>query len=299
MSGPKVGKAAGVLAALSVVAWAGCDRQPTATEPEAALELVVVAQDAAGSTADTRDAGQYGRKTKSDGYDCDDVEDCFEQCPEPRQDGGTTVCSCERRGGGFWCDVTEYGPGEYPEGGGGGGGCGGSGGGPGGEGIRPRSGGHTITKCSPGCGDARDGLAKEYDDDRIWGWGNWPCTRFSRSHSDLIGIGADGYHSHHEGYGLVSPALPAGIAKTEARFNISMVYTSGYRCPEKNATVSESDNPYRSHHIFGQAVDFYTATGWTAELKAAIHKWGSDKANAAESRNYPLSEGNHNHLAWR
>ncbi len=96
---------------------------------------------------------------------------------------------------------------------------------------------------------------------------------------------------------MVSSALPAGIKKTEAHFNISMMYTSGYRCPEKNAAVSESGNPYTSHHIFGQAVDFYAAEGWTEELKAAIDEWGQE--HAAESINYSEEDGNHNHLAWR
>ena len=277
---------------MGVVAWAGCDRQPSATEPEAFGLAVVARGDTTGGTAGTRDAGQYDRNTKSDdGYGCDDVEDCFDQCPEPRQDGGTTVCFCTRQGGGFWCDVTEYGPGEHP---GGGGRCGGGSGGGVVE-VRPRSGGHTITKCGQEkCGDARDGLAVEYADRGVGG--SWPCTKFSKDHSDLIGVGTDGYHSRHEGYGYISSALPSGIATVEAHFNISLVYTSGYRCPVRNAAISSSANPDGSHHIFGQAVDFYTATGWTAELKERIHQWG--RANAAESFSYPPPR-NHNHLAWR
>ena len=98
-------------------------------------------------------------------------------------------------------------------------------------------------------------------------------------------------------YGYISSALPAGITKTEAHFNISLTYTSGYHCPVRNAAVSTSTNPDTSHHIFGQAVDFYTKTGWTADRKEAIHEWG--QVNAAESINYPRGKGNHNHLAWR
>jgi hypothetical protein len=137
-------------------------------------------------------------------------------------------------------------------------------------------------------------LAKEYEDERIWG--DWPCTKFKTSATGLIGVGTSGYHSKHNGYGLVSHKLTAGIAKTEAHFNINMVYTSGYRCPVRNAAISESSNPYTSHHIFGQAVDFRTATGWTAELKDTIFRWGLN--NAVESINYGPAKGNHNHLAW-
>ena len=146
-----------------------------------------------------------------------------------------------------------------------------------------------------GCGDARDGLALEYTERGVLG--SWPCTAFSKAHSDLIGVGTGGYHSSHDGYGYISSALPAGIAKVEAHFNISLKYTSGYRCPVRNAAISSSKNPDGSHHIFGQAVDFYTATEWTRERKAAIEEWGN--INAAESINYPADDGNHNHLAWR
>ena len=145
------------------------------------------------------------------------------------------------------------------------------------------------------CGDARDGLALEYTERGVAG--SWPCTVFSRAHSDLIGVGADGYHSSHDGYGYISSALPRGIAVVEAHFNILLKYTSGYRCPVRNAAISSSPNPDGSHHIFGQAVDFYTTTGWTTERKTAIDEWG--KTNAVESINYPPEKGNHNHLAWR
>lgn len=72
-----------------------------------------------------------GREVMADEGDgeftCDDIWDCWNKCPEPIHDGGTTVCSCTRTGGsGPWtCDVTYY-----PPGGGlgedGGDGCGGS-----------------------------------------------------------------------------------------------------------------------------------------------------------------------------
>ena len=128
-------------------------------------------------------------------------------------------------------------------------------------------------------------------------WGSWPCTKFSKANSQLIGVGSGGYHSSHDGYGYINSSLPTGIEKVESHFNISLEYTSGYRCPVRNAAVSTSRNPDQSHHIFGQAVDFKTATGWTSARKTAIYEWGLE--NSAESINYSPAEGNHNHLAWR
>lgn len=75
------------------------------------------------------------------------------------------------------------------------------------------------------CGDARDGLAEEYVTRGVWG--NWPCTMFTDAHSDLIGVGAAGYHSYHDGYGYVTSALTNGISTVEAHFNITLEYTSG------------------------------------------------------------------------
>ena len=90
----------------------------------------------------------------------------------------------------------------------------------------------------------------------------------------MIGVGASGYHAYHDGYGYISSALPNGIAKTEAHFNIELEYTSAYRCPVRNEFVSESENPFGSHHIHGPAVDFYTETReWTVSLKNRIYIW--------------------------
>lgn len=149
MTGSGFRKSAATLVATSVAfGTMGCDQQPLATEPGVGESLFLVrggSADAVGTAATSQAAGQNARF--GEGYNCDDTEDCFEQCPEPRQDGGTTVCSCRRLGTGFRCDVTEYGPGEQ---GGGSNGCGaGGGGGGGGGGVRPRSSGLTFTKCRP------------------------------------------------------------------------------------------------------------------------------------------------------
>lgn len=211
------------------------------------------------------------------GYFCRNAADCWNQCPTPQEPGGTTVCHCVDQGGVYSCTITRYDPGEEVLIGGGG------------NGEEDR------------CGDARDGLTAEYVERGVWG--DWPCTKFNKRYPELIGVGSAGYHAHHEGYGFVSSALPRGIAKVESHFGIRLAYTSGYRCPARNALLPRpagAGDPDKSHHVFGQAVDFVTAsTPWTPELKQLIHEWGLDPANAAESINYPSEDGNHNHLAWR
>ena len=300
--------AVALISALALIVGAGCDG-PSA--PEGMDGKVIVARGPDGIPGMVDDNAFLADISTADGtsggsFSCLGVDDCWAQCPAPRQDGGSTTCTCDKVEGGdddsaddrFLCDVTFHGPGEHPwETGGGGCGGGGAGGGPG-EGPRmSASGRSTQGRCVlTKCGDARDGLAKEYADKEEEIWGSWPCTKFKRSNTGLIGVGPEGYHKYHDGYGLVHPKLPAGITKTEAHFDITMVPTSGYRCPVRNAVVSENDDPYRSHHIFGHAVDFKTETGWTAELKDSIFRWGH--ANSVESLNYPPEKGNHNHLAW-
>ena len=54
------------------------------------------------------------------GYFCRSAADCWNQCPPPEEEGGTTVCDCQDQGGAYWCTITSYDPGEeVPVGGGG------------------------------------------------------------------------------------------------------------------------------------------------------------------------------------
>ena len=117
-----LGRVAGLVAILSVIASAGCDRLAAPEAPES----FVVVRGPDGSYSTTADALEvFFSESSGQGYWCSDLEDCWEKCPDPQQDGGTTVCSCESDDdGGYWCSVTFYGPGESP-----GGGCGGGGGG--------------------------------------------------------------------------------------------------------------------------------------------------------------------------
>jgi len=162
------------------------------------------------------------------------------------------------------------------------------------------SGGGTSTPPPPpppvpsGCGDERDDLAAEYTRANMPGWS---CERFSTSHPNLIKQDGDTENGVHKGYGYISSSLLGGIADLKAAFeeisDRTFTPTSGYRCPNGNAHNSSGN---RSHHVHGQAVDFYTTIGWTENLKAEIKNWGDD--NAAESINYRSADGNHNHLAW-
>ena len=127
----------------TLVLVVGCDHQHLATEPDTEAALLPGsdnADDATGATAATQKTEQAVR-IAGGGYECENVEDCYKQCPEPRQNGGTTVCSCQAQGGGgFWCQVSHYGPADRPDGD-----CKRDGGG----GVRPTSQALTFTKCRP------------------------------------------------------------------------------------------------------------------------------------------------------
>ena len=93
------------------------------------------------------------------GYVCDDPQDCWDRCPPPTQDGGTTVCRCTRYGDGpFACTVVFYGPDDdIPGLGGGGSGCG----------SGEAGGGGVALDCPPDpCTADQKAIAAEYDDPR-------------------------------------------------------------------------------------------------------------------------------------
>ena len=142
MNGIDLRKLLGASTAFVVLAVAACDRQPLGMAPRHVESEVVEHGDTTAQASRTQILAKHVRAAGG-GYECENVEDCFRQCPEPQQVGGSTVCSCQAQGGGgFWCSVTHYGPGEHPEGdeacrsGGGGGG-----------GVRPTGLGPTFTKC--------------------------------------------------------------------------------------------------------------------------------------------------------
>ena len=178
-------------------------------------------------------------------YWCDSPEECWNKCPEPEEDGGSTSCSCESMDGGddedakegqYWCTVTFYGPGEHPWEGGGGG----------------------------VCGDERDALAAEYDDPS-----GWPCTKFVSSGrtanfkwSELNGEWAGGNERRHKPYGFVTSTLKTNLQATRDQYGAIRI-SSGYRCPDGNATLPKA--VATSNHVKGMAVDMVGLAGpWIA-----------------------------------
>lgn len=182
-------------------------------------------------------------------YFCEDPSDCWNQCPEPIEAGGTTVCSCLRTGGGnFACSVTFYGPDDEIPGlgaGGGGSGCGSGGAG----------GGGTQSDCVREwtCGDARDGLASELKTHTRYNGPQRSCDEFFRN-AKFIKQDSDTESGKHEGYGYVHDAMYAGFAELEAAWGRKLHVTSGYRCPNGDVAAGGSGNGY---HTRGRAADLY------------------------------------------
>ena len=273
-----------LLAVLAATVLAGCDVPllpsggPRSADPSGDPDCRLVAEDAGPgplrllyrcqeeSVVVVRrgDAGGDGTPSQEEleraeiggSYHCDSVEDCWDKCPEPSQDGGTTVCSCTAQdGGGFWCDVKHYGPGEDPWGGGGGGGGGAE------------------------CRDERDALAAEYGD-RV----NWPCIRFRSSGGtrnftweELNGRWAGGNESRHRPFGYVSGTLMLNLQRTRDAYRAPIRLTSGYRCPEGNRWLPNASES--SHHIRGHAVDMIgLRKAWTnteyQDLKVLAFRYG-------------------------
>lgn len=218
----------------------GCDRPMAPQEPQS---FVVVVVDAVTST--TRQDVAYD-ESGTDGYNCDDPEDCYDKCPDPQQVGGTTVCACLKLDDDtYWCDVTHYGPGEFP---GGGGGCGGG---------RGRIGdGDTIfADCgSAECGDARDGLAEELATVEAYRGPRRPCQDFFEDWW-LIKQDADTENGLHDGYGYIENALYSGLDRLSHAVGFPYLHvTSGYRCPRGDLAADGTGNGY---HTYGRAADVY------------------------------------------
>ena len=213
-----------------------------------------------------RAAAQPMADGDDEGFTCQTVLDCFEQC-ESR-------CCCRPKDGGFSCT-----PGECKEDGG----DGGDGGGGGGEG-----GGESWS-----CDDLRDTLALEYVERRVRG--SWPCDKFYLLGPKWIvaDVGIEG-GGRHGFYGYVNDRLTSKIPAMEAHFGLTAITTSGYRCPVGNSRVPGAGS--NSFHIHGGGYDFVVAgPRWTKALKDSIVKWA--KANGGDGQFYTDGR-NHVHLEW-
>ena len=203
------------------------------------------------------------------------MEDCWDKCPEPIDDGWSTWCSCKQvTDQTFECRWKNLAPGEVPETGGG---------------------GNDFYKC----GDLRDTLAAEYAGKNVpqAPGGTWSCHTFSKANSRYI-VSDQGieWGSRHDLYGYVDSDLASGMAAVEAHFGESFHITSGYRCPVGNGMVGGKPT---SAHIRGRGVDFHPLpidSTWTWEYKQKIIEWARANVNANEGRRYPTR--NHVHLGF-
>lgn len=133
-------------------------------------------------------------------------------------------------------------------------------------------------------------LEAEYEDVP----GHWPCSKFE-SVPGYLYVGTRGTHDgQHSGYGYINPALESGLAAVETSFETDINVSSGYRCPEGNASIPNSGD--NSHHIHGQAADFKTITlPWSTAVRDSIAEWAEAYGGAVEVRKYPT----YLHLAWQ
>lgn len=204
------------------------------------------------------------------GYTCDDVKDCWEQCPEPEDEDDSVVCSCrwQEDAGEFECTI------ETIEG------VGGSGGG-----------------SSPCTQDQQD-LEDEYDGPLCLGSGEWLCSDFTDPPDARHRAGNLGIHGpekpHARGYLHLRYKVGKWIVLRfvqQSGVNGAWVESS-WRCPVGNARVGGT---LASQHMEGTAGDF-DASGFEAggSVESAFAE-AAAFANAGWSWSY----GGSYHIDWR
>jgi len=208
-------------------------------------------------------------------YTCTGAASCWGKCPEPRNDDGSTWCSCRAVSPQILvCRVKHLEPGEVP---------------PIKEEIRS---GSDYYKC----GDVRDTLAAEYVG-KSYRHGPWHCHKFHKDSRYIVhGRGIENGMKH--GYwGYVDGYLTDGMASVEAHFGVTFQINSGYRCPIGNSTIRRASPT--SAHILGRAVDFQPFdidSTWTEAYKDSIIKWAREYAGSDEGSRYETR--NHVHLGF-
>ncbi len=209
-------------------------------------------------------------------YICTHGRDCFDKCPKPRFDDGSTLCSCTQLGNLTWeCRVRDLRPGEELEGGGGG------------------DDDHWK------CGDLRDTLAAEYVEKKVpqAPGGSWDCHVFHKDPRYIVDGEGIEWGVKHSNWGYVDANLSLGMAAVENHFRTFYV-TSGYRCPVGNSSISGASD--ESAHMRGRAADFQPLvipdSTWTWEYKGKLIEWALDNTTANEGFRY--TNKNHVHLGF-
>lgn len=109
---------------------------------------------------------------------------------------------------------------------------------------------------SAACDDPKvEALRSEYSP-------KWACDKFQNSGgtanfnwSELNGHWAGGNESKHAPWGYVDEGLATGLQKARDAYGEAILVTSGYRCPNGNASIPGADRD--SDHMKGRAVDIY------------------------------------------
>ena len=149
------------------------------------------------------------------------------------------------------------------------------------------AGGRPRQSTSSMCGDERDAIIREYVDR---GLSIVPsCEHFSADRgSSRFSFAEMNGGDHH--WAWIEMDLLNGLENTRLEYGAPMVITSGYRCPERNETVSGVRN---SPHQFGRAADVSAEThDEQRALGALAVKFGAKKVLGLPR--YPR----HVHMEW-
>ena len=106
------------------------------------------------------------------------------------------------------------------------------------------------------CSNSRvEALRSEYNP-------KWACDKFQNSGgtanftwSELNGHWAGGNESKHAPWGYIDDGLASGLQKARVAYGEAILVTSGYRCPNGNASIPGAHPD--SDHKLGHAVDIY------------------------------------------
>jgi len=100
------------------------------------------------------------------------------------------------------------------------------------------------------------------------------------SWAELNGFWAGGNESNHRPWGYISPGLPGHLEKVRVNYlaiegntATGLPLSSGYRCPDGNASISTASRT--SAHMEGRAADVSSRYG-CAEVEAAFRAAGAD-----------------------
>jgi hypothetical protein len=170
----------------------------------------------------------------------------------------------------------------------------------------PESGGTEFTGGSPGgyCGPTVDSLVAEYTTgphapDNFTGV---TCDIFSQSGgsahfswSELNGGWSGG--NEHPPWGLIRPTLLSNLESARTTFNTAIYLSSGFRCPNGNASVGGVPNSY---HLQGRAADMYSTSShsWTQAQFDSLYDVFSSQGGYTELFTYTTYSDHHLHAAY-